>query len=73
MLEGEKLAGLVFKACKEWHIWEQVCDLMAACIQDSVYELSAQDAFFAFLETKFPSKCHMMWANVRLIKERKAA
>lgn len=73
MLEGEMLAGEVFKACKEWHVWEQVCDLMGACLRDDMYELSPEDEFFAFLSKKFPSKCHMMWANVRLIKERKAA
>lgn len=71
MLEGEKLAGEVFKTCREWHVWEQVCDLMAACTSGKlkdIFYLDTQDEFYNFLQKKFP-KSHQVWTNV--IKVRK--
>jgi hypothetical protein len=72
MLEGEKLAGEVFKTCREWHVWEQVCDLMAACLTGAIkdrFHVGAGDEFLYFLEKKFPNKLHPMWVNVEIVRK----
>lgn len=72
MLESERLAGEVFKRCRGWHVWEQVCDLMAACLTGAIkdrFHVGIEDEFLYFLENKFPSKQHPMWVNVEVVRE----
>ncbi len=73
--EKEMLVGEIFKACKNWIMWEEVCDLMSACLSGNPNERMQMDIhseFFFFLKDKFHTN-HPMWSNVNFVGAKKKA